>query len=136
MPIIDGWEQRIEALLGDDDEVCNRNSERWRQHLLEKVALPLRMTGTEDFPWEEPYVFGGRDKGEYEELKKSNPSYTDEFDLIEIREPDENADLIALLRRVSDKKVYEVPLSWLTPTKKDEPEYLVVNDYAVWHCNY
>ena len=136
MPIIDGWEKRVEAVLGDDDELCTRNSQRWRQHLLKNLTLPLRVIGIEDFPWEEPYVFGAWDEGDYEELKKTNPSYTDEFNLIDIGEPGENDDLIAEVRRVSDKKMFDIGLSWLKPTKEDDPAYTIVNDYAVWHCNY
>jgi hypothetical protein len=37
-----------------------------------------------DFSWEERYLLGGWDKKEYEELKKHNPSYTDEYDLVEL----------------------------------------------------
>ncbi len=82
---MDGWQQRIRGVVGEDDERCARNSQRWRSHLLKHLPLPIRVTGIEDFPWEELYVLGGWDKGEYEELKKTqtelafeNPLFTDQ----------------------------------------------------------
>ena len=71
---MDANDKRIHAILGDDSKRTIRNAERYRSYLLEHLALPILVTGMEDFPWEEPYVFGGWDQREYEELKKTNPS--------------------------------------------------------------
>jgi len=133
---MDDFEERLQEVLGDDDEQCARNSQRWRQHLLTNLTLPLRVTGTEDFPWEEPYVFGAWDADEYEDLKKTKPSYTDTFELLEIGEPDEDNDLTAKVKRVSDQKMFDIGLSWLIPTSKKDPAYTMMDDYAVWHYNY
>lgn len=132
----DNWEERIEAVLGSDTEACPGNFDRWRTHLLKKLTLPLRVTGTEDFPWEEPYVLGGWDADDYEEIKKTNPSYTDEFDLMDIGEVGVEDDLIAGIRRVSDKKVFEIGLSWLQTMDEMNAEYEILHDYTVWQCNY
>ena len=132
----DNWEERIEAVLGTDTELSSGNFDKWHAHLLKKLTLPLRVTGIEDFPWEEPYVFGARDADEYEKLKKTNPSYTDEFDLIDIGGPAEEDDLIAEVRRVSDKKVFEIHLSWLHTKDEKCAEHEILNDYSVWQCNY
>ncbi|MGA9539376.1 MAG: hypothetical protein WBR24_26015 [Desulfobacterales bacterium] len=37
------------------------------------IEFPCIVTGLEDFPWEEKYVFGHGNKKEYEKLKKDNP---------------------------------------------------------------
>jgi hypothetical protein len=132
----DNWQERIAAVIGDDTEVCTQNFIRWRDHLLKSLKLPLRVTGIEDFPWEEPYVMGGWDKKEYEKLKKVNPSYTDEFDLISILEPDNSHDLVANVRRVSDGRLFDIDLSWLETTQTSDGSRTILNDYSVWHCNY
>jgi hypothetical protein len=104
-------------------------------HLKKHLSLPLRVTGIEDFPWEEPYVLGGWDRNEYEEMKKTNPSYTDKFDLIDILDP-ESDDLIAKIRRISDGRTFQMELSWLRCVDKKSPDYVTLNDYSVWHVNY
>lgn len=91
----------------------------------------------EDFPWEEPYVIGGWDKNEYEQLKKENPSYTDVFELIELLEPDPDYDdIVAKIKRLTDLNIFEVGLSWLKCLNSDDVNYQLINDYAVWHTNY
>ncbi|MFC1765489.1 hypothetical protein ACFL6U_25885 [Planctomycetota bacterium] len=133
---MDKWQQRIQDVLGQDDARCARNSQRWRTHLRKRLSLPIRVTGIEDFPWEEPYVFGGWSNREYEELKKTRPSYTDTFELLDIGEPQEHDDLDAQIKRISDGKVFHVGLSWLRTADKGDPLYTTLNDYSVWHCNY
>ena len=77
-------EMRIHAFLGNDTERSKNNSERYRQYLIAHLALPLIVTGTEDLPWEEPYLFGGWDKREYERLKLERPVHTDTFELLSL----------------------------------------------------
>lgn len=132
---MDKSEQRIRAVLGDDNERTAKNARRYLVHLEKHLSLPLRVTGIEDFPWEEPYVLGGWDRNEYEERKKTNPSYTDKFDLIDILDP-ESDDLIAKIRRVSDGRTFQMELSWLRCVDKKSPDYATLNDYSVWHVNY
>jgi len=132
---MDKSEQRIHAVLGDDNEWTPKNARRYLVHLKKHLSLPLRVTGIEDFPWEESYVFGYRDRNRYEEMKKTNPSYTDEFDLIDILDP-ESDDLVAKIRRVSDGKTFQMGLSWLKCVDKKSPDYVTLNDYSVWYVNY
>jgi len=132
----DNWKERIQKVLGTDDERCARNAERWRAHLIKELPLPLSVTGIEDFPWEERYVMGGWDKLEYEQLKKTNPSYTDVYELLDIAPPDDHDDLVAKIKRLSDNKIFQLRLSWLRTLKNKEPVYTILNDYSVWHCNY
>jgi len=132
---MDKSEQRIHAVLGNDNERTPKNARRYLVHLKKRLSLPLRVTGIEDFLWEESYVFGYRDRNRYEEMKKTNPSYTDEFDLIDILDP-ESDDLVAKIRRVSDGKTFQMGLSWLKCVDKKSPDYVTLNDYSVWYVNY
>ena len=59
---MDKSEQRIHPVLGDDNERTPKNARRYLVHLKKHLSLPLRVTGIEDFPWEEPYVLGGWDR--------------------------------------------------------------------------
>lgn len=129
-------ERRIHTILGDDNERSMQNTSRYRTHLLKHLALPLKVTGIEDFSWEEPYVIGGWDQREYEKLKKTNQSYTDTFELQDIQGPNEYEDIIAKVKRVSDGRVFEIGLSWLRCEDKETEAYTLLNDYAFWHTNY
>ncbi|MFH1037463.1 MAG: hypothetical protein V1789_02180 [PVC group bacterium] len=128
-------EKRIVAMLGDDNGRTSKNVWRYRAYLKNHLTLPVLVTGIEDFPWEEPYVMAGWDQNEYEELKKTNPSYTDKFDLLDILNP-ESDDLIAVIKRVSDGQIFQMGLSWFRCVDKKSPEYLTRKDYSVWFVNY
>ncbi len=54
-------------------------------YLKSRFQLPCEVKGSEDFNWEEPYVIGGWDKKEYDQLKKTQPSYRDCFELLGIK---------------------------------------------------
>ena len=132
---MEDYEKRIDAVLGADCDRSHENGCRYRDYLRTQLSLPLRVTGIEDFPWEEPYVFGVRDQDKYEELKKTKPSYTDEFDLLSFGSVGDE-DIMAEIRRISDGKVFQHELAWLKCVNEESPEYVVLNDYAIWHTNY
>ncbi|GAJ18894.1 unnamed protein product, partial [marine sediment metagenome] len=106
-------EARIEAILGDyeDLEVIDDCVERFYRHLAASLQLPCEVTGIEDFRWEEFYVFGPGDPEEYEELRRTQPSYEDIYDLLAIEKDVVSEwmmfsgdDLGAHVRRKSDGK--------------------------------
>ena len=133
---MDADEKRIHAILDNDSARTGRNAERYRVHLMKRLPLPLVVTGTEDFPWEEPYVFGGWDKREYEKLKVTNPSHTDTFELQALETPDEHEDVVAKVKRISDGRVFHIGLSWLCCEDEESEAYTLLDDYGVWHTNY
>lgn len=133
---MDADERRIHSILGNDNARGERNAERYRQYLIKHLSLPIVVTGTEDFPWEEPYVFGGWDKREYEKLKKTNPSHTDTFELQSLEPPDEHEDVVARIKRVSDGRVFRLGLSWLCCEDEESKSATLLEDYGVWHTNY
>jgi len=73
---------------------------------------------------------------EYEKLKKTNPSYTDSFELQSLALPNEHEDVVAKAKRVSDGKVFEIGLSWLSCEDEDSEAYTLLGDYGIWHTNY
>ena len=133
---MESWEKRINKVLGKDCEVNPNNSVRFKNHLLKELKFPLKVTSIEDFFWEEPYILGGWDKKEYDRLKKTNPSYMDIFELLDIEDPNEYDDLMGKIKRESDGKIFLWGLSFLRTVDKKSPSYHVLNDYSIWHCNY
>jgi len=134
---MDDQDKRIQKILGSECERNRQNALRYLEYLKKTIKMPCRLTGTEDFPWEEPYVLGGWDQKEYEKLKKENPSYTDEYELVRLLEPESGDDEIyAKVRRVSDQKIFEIGLSWLECTDSEHENYQLIDDYSVWHVNY
>lgn len=134
---MDAQDKRIEKILGSE---CERNSEnafKYLDHLRKAINASCILTGVEDFPWEEPYVIGGWSQKKYEELKQNNPSYTDQFELIELLPPedDENG-IIAKVKRKTDQKIFTIGLSWLEVPDKGSSNYQLLHDYSVWHINY
>lgn len=43
---------------------------------------------------------------------------------------------VAKVRRMKDRRVFYIGLSFLRTERKEDPLYHVLNDYSVWHCNY
>lgn len=135
----DEQEKRIRQILkaGKSDEIWKspRTVACYRQYLKENICRPCLLTGIEDFLWEERYVFGYGDPEEYEELKKTRPSYTDTFELIEIEdEPEEQ--IFVTVKRLSDKKVFQLELDWLEAVEQESDNYMLLHDYSVWYVNF
>ncbi len=59
------------------------------------------------FGWEEYYNWGPGSQQEYEKLKKKNPSFRDEYELLSFDEDfDEDEGLYVNVRRITDKINY------------------------------
>ena len=131
-------EKRIAKALGGNEvlPVDDINILKYRNYLLLQLGKGAVLTGREDFPWEEKYVFGSGSQVEYELLKKKKPSYKDEYKLIGISEEyfDDN-DLIAQVERLSDKKRFEISLSWLSVKDEKSKDFLLLEDFATWVVN-
>jgi len=133
---MDDQEIRIEKILGRDCKKSMSTALKYKKYLSTSIKLPCLLTGVEDFPWEERYILGGSKK-EYQKLKEENPSYTDKYELIELLEPEaEEFEIIAKVKRITDDKIFQIGLSWLESTTKNDSNYRILNDYSVWHINY
>ncbi len=133
-----GYESRVAEALGTKEvpEVNRRYLCLYRKFLLNHLAKNCMLTGREDFLWEEIYVFGPGDKAEYARLKKVRPSYTDEYKLSDIiSDKTVDNDLIARVKRLSDRKIFEIGLSWLTTKNEKCAEFQFLDDFASWVVN-
>ena len=137
---------RIAAIIGSDDDEWDvpqaQAASAFYEHLRKNLQLPCQVTGIEDFRWEEPYVIGGWDRNEYEELKKTQPSYKDRYDLLEITAEGYSEwmlffeeDIAARVRRISDGKEFILGLAELKATDKKSQNHQLLHDYAVWLVN-
>jgi hypothetical protein len=127
-----------EVFALDKPPEANMNTLREYKAFLERhLRLPIRVTGIEDFDWEEYYVLGPGDKDEYEELKKIQPSYTDIFDMLGFEEHvDDMYGLFVNVRRLSDKKKFILPLADLKGVEKKSEVSEMIDDYSVWKVNF
>ena len=105
-------------------------------------SSPCEVTGYEDFQWEEFYVFGPGSKEEYERLKKTQPSYRDRYQLLEIVHDAEGPwamfygeDFGAKVRRICDGKCFLLGGAEIQAIDKKSRNYRLLNDYAVWFIN-
>ena len=131
-------EKRIIVILGTKKLDVTRNTlSTYLKYLKNHVEIPCQLTGIEDFEWEEAYVFGFGSKKEYEELKKTQPSYTDKFNLIDFIDDidDEYDGIFVNVQRLSDKKEFILPLADLKSTDKKSKNYQLLDDYSVWFVN-
>ena len=131
-------EKRITGILGTKKlDVTRKTLKTYLKYLKRHVEMPCQLTGIEDFEWEEPYVFGFGSKREYQELKKTQPSYTDKFNLIDFIDDidDEYDGIFVNVQRLSDKKKFVLPLADLKSKDKKSKNYELLDDYSVWFVN-
>jgi hypothetical protein len=133
-------EKRIRSVFPKDLEDISRRAETieiYRIYLNNNLNFPLKLTGIEDFNWEEFYVFGPGSEKEYEELKKTQPSYTDIFNMTKLDDYyDDDYGLFAKVIRVTDKKRFRIPLADLKAIYEESNDYQLLDDYSVWFVNY
>lgn len=132
------FENRIEQILGTTIiEVEESNLNRYLKYLKKNIKKPCYLTGTEEFLWEEDYLFGEGSQKKYEKLKKTQPSYTDVFTLVKFSETLSEVDgLLVEVQRVSDKRTFVLPLADLEVTDENTSNYQLIEDYLMWFLNY
>jgi len=136
-------ESRIRAVLGGDEKpVSEETVHCFCDHLKKSLRLPFEVAGSEDFSWEEFYVIGPGDEEEYRQLKKTQPSYKDRFDLLEMDPELESEwmlfpgeDIGALVRRKSDGQQFWLGLAELEATDRKSANHQLLEDYVVWFVN-
>lgn len=134
--------KRWNAILGEAAEGPQEEAlDVFFKHLKANLQLPCEVTGIEDFRWEERYVLGGWDPQEYKQLKKTQPSYTDKYELLGITRDEWSEwilfseDIVAHVRRKSDGKEFYLGLAELRVTNRKSPNFRLLDDYAVWLVN-
>ena len=142
---MDTQEERIAQIIADGDvdneekqEKSTETIAKYLHYLKENIEFPCIVTGIEDFPWEEKYVFGYGNKKEYEKLKKENPSYKDKFEILDFIEDEDYNDeqIFVSTKRLSDQKEFILELDYLKAVDKKSKNYQLLDDYSVWYVNY
>ena len=138
MTTYDQQRQRLADIFGTDDVpvVEPETLERYLDYLKQHLELPCQLTGIEDFPWEEIYVIGPGDKEEHEELRKTQPSYLDTYELLSFGDITWRSGITVNVRRVSDKKTFVLPLADLEATDQKSKNYELLDDFSAWYVNY
>jgi len=139
----DAQDKRIAAILGEIEDLnFDETIDIFCEYLKTNISLPSKVTGIEDFRWEEIYVFGPGDQEEYDHLKKTQPSYTDRYELLGIDRKGKSEwmlcwedDIGANVRRISDGKEFLLGLSELEATDKKSKNYQLLDDYSFWFVN-
>jgi hypothetical protein len=133
---------RFEAIAGENVESSSEAIDNILAYLRTNLMLPCEVEGIEDFRWEEPYVIGGWSPREYKKLKKTQPSYTDKYQLLSIDHDDvsewmmfSDEDISAHVRRISDGKEFVLGLAELKATDKRSQNYRLLDDYSIWLVN-
>jgi len=144
MKELDSQDARIEAIIDDENKNLNVGDavEKFYVQLARCLQLPCNVTSIEDFRWEEGYVFGAGDSEEYRELRKSQPSYKDTFELLAIERDTYSEwmmfygeDLVGKVRRKSDGKEFYLGLAEIEVMDKKSENYQLLDDYSVWFVN-
>ena len=136
----DEQEKRIREVFSKDMEDIDKREETielYKEYLEKNIEYPVKLTGIEDFDWEEFYIFGPGSKKEYEELKKNQPSYKDVFILNKIDdEIMEDYGVFVKVTREKDSKKFVIPLADLKAVDIKSGNYKLLDDYSVWFVNY
>jgi hypothetical protein len=136
---VDRQLKRIAQVFGKEEppEVKERTLKIFLNHLRKNIEFPCMLTGSEDFEWEEFYIIGPGSKKEHEQLRKTNASYLDTFELINfVLDPYGDEGIHAEVRRLSDKKIFILPLDYLKVKPRKSANFSSIDDYAVWFVNY
>lgn len=132
------FDRKIAKILHSKSiDVGIENLVRYLSYLKKNLQLPCNVTGREDFPWEEEYVIGDGNKKEYQRLKKTQPSYTDIFEIKQFKDSvyhDEG--ILVEVKRLSDHKEFVLPLVDLVASDEDSRNSEFLDDYSVWFINH
>jgi hypothetical protein len=137
----DDQTKRILNILGVKNEeemtVDEDNLTKYYKYLNTNIDFSVSVTGIEDFHWEEYYVFGPGDQDEYKKLKKTHPSYTDKYKIIDLDDDlDWEEGILVNVKRISDNKKFTLPLADLESDDENSTNYQILDDYSVWFVNY
>lgn len=134
--ILKTHKKHLDAALGKDVSRSAVNTRSWLNYILNHVTLPTKVSGIEEFSWEEPYIMGGWNQTDYEELKKTNASYSDMYDLVRVSLPENHDILMAEIIRISDQSTFHMRLCFLEGCSGVKAVDSIIDAYSYWHYNY
>ena len=107
------------------------------KYLKQNLAIPCLVTGVEEFEWEEYYTVGPGSQKEYQKLKKTQPSYTDEFNILKLdNKLDVRDGILAVLERTTDNLKFTLPLAELEGVVEDSVDAKLLQYYGIWFFTY
>ncbi|MDJ0518632.1 MAG: hypothetical protein QNJ74_21035 [Trichodesmium sp. MO_231.B1] len=132
------FEQKLEEIFGTTNlEVNPTNLKKYLKYLKQNLTIPCLVTGMEEFEWEEYYTIGPGSKKEYQKLKKTKPSYTDQFNLLKLESKlDVEYGILAVLERTTDNLKFTFPLADLETVVEDSINAELLEDYSMWFFTY
>ena len=130
-------EKRISEILNTSVPSVNlRNLKTYYKHIKGNLPKGIILTPAESFTWEEPYIFGDWSEVEYEKLKKTQPSSSDEYKFIKLEDDiHDEMGLMLKVKRITDNKMFHIPLWDLEVADENSDYYLLVSDYSSWMTN-
>lgn len=103
------------------------------EYLKKEIKLPCYVTGSDEFDWEEEYLFSSGRQQEYQKQKINNPSHQDTFEILSfVDEFDAEDGLKVEVRRVSDDRLFTLVLADLQCTDEESDNYELIEDYSLW----
>ena len=132
------FEQKLEEVLGTTTFKVNQtNLKKYLKYLKQNLAIPCLVTGVEEFEWEEYYTVGPGSQKEYQKLKKTQPSYTDEFNILKLdNKLDVRDGILAVLERTTDNLKFTLPLAELEGVVEDSVDAKLLQYYGIWFFTY
>ncbi|MDE5119873.1 MAG: hypothetical protein O4965_06940, partial [Trichodesmium sp. St19_bin1] len=132
------FEQKLEEVLGTTTFKVNQtNLKKYLKYLKKNLAIPCLVTGVEEFEWEEYYTVGPGSQKEYQKLKKTQPSYTDEFNILKLdNKLDVEHGILAVLERTTDNLKFTLPLAELEGVAEDSVDAKLLQYYGIWFFTY
>ena len=132
------FEQKLEEVLGTTIFKVNQtNLKKYLKYLKKNLAIPCLVTGVEEFEWEEYYTVGPGSQKEYQKLKKTQPSYTDEFNILKLdNKLDVRDGILAVLERTTDNLKFTLPLAKLEGVAEDSVDAKLLQYYGIWFFTY
>ena len=132
------FETRISKILCSTAiDVGVKNTLKYLEYLKQNLVLPCGVTGKEEFPWEQEYLSGSGSKREYERLKKTQPSYTEIFQIVGLRDCIyKNDGIVVDVARLTDKQTFVIPLLDLELIDESSANHQLLEDYTLWFINY
>lgn len=140
---LDEDEARVAAILfpgkkiKELPDVALKYLQTYSEFLKKKLPKGLLLTRRESvgyFSWEEEFELEDSSDEEYETLRKQRASCLDEFVLIEVMGVDPGHNILVKVSRVTDHKIFEIPLHDLAVCPPEE--YFIIEDYSMWIANY
>lgn len=132
------FEPKIKMILGSNKLQVNWvNLQKYLIYLNNSIKKPCILTGNQEFAWEKCYILVPSLKKQHDKLRQTKASSMDRFKLIRlVPEISESEGIMAEVERLSDQKVFTLPLYQLEEAEPITANYELIDNYVTWFENY